>query len=460
MVLVSSSDLFSALPVRDFLGRLGYEPRGTDVKIAMEIIFSGFPAAREARHESHLTHSTDVTEQIRYPLRDRVRRGLRKIAADVRSHCALPRRVYSQVAADDHLSREFFELLGVELLLGAALNPDHLLTSEEMEIADALRSPAANLPALETFARERIYATDYRTAFQILGNIPESLRTDEMRQMFGLCANFFGRTEISEAAFRKLLESANPLVIVNACYMLAMLYLRLHPKEKQSLEISERYLTDAYDLLLSRPDLENVVFHRIFNRNGYALCLYRRGRVEEALEMLRHGIAQLRDRSTGVRKLHQSVLMYNALQCLRTLKRYEDCWDITRELLEIDPLFPEYHLEHGKTLLEQNNIADARSSFLNALDLDADIPETYALIAYTYLSEDDPRRAAEFYRKAVAIDRDSARLRLDLAYCLAEMGERASLEAVLRDLAGMRLSKDEREAWEALNENDLTEVIA
>jgi tetratricopeptide (TPR) repeat protein len=269
----------------------------------------------------------------------------------------------------------------------------------------------------------------------------------------GLCSNFFGRTNESEFHFRKMLESDNPAAQVKASYVLSMLYLRMHNKEKQDLVTAENFLNNAYKILQDNPGLDDIEFHQVFNRNGYALCLYRRGKILEALEMLENGIAILKKDESGARKLHQSVLIYNAVQCLRSLERYEDCESKCRELLAIDPLFPEYHMEHSRVLLEQNKIGEALQALGRGIELDPDIAESYSLLGYAYLQNEDLERAYANYLKASMLSPESVQLKLDLGYCLSELKRWHELEKLLLSIEFSKLTAEEKTAYFGLKDS-------
>ena len=455
MHLTPSSPLFSGLPVRHLIQSVNFKPKNVDEEIALGIVFETTEQTLKARSSSHLTNSTTSDHQIRFPLRDRVSRSMAKLAAAVAAQIPQNTSLQVQLLEDDFLSKEFFISLPntkIKFLAEAQNQSQNLLTTQEQQVTNWLRSPETHIAEILQKARERMYASDYRSAYGILSGLPENLKTDDISHLLGLCTNFFGRTDESELHFRRGLESANPHAQVRASYVIAMLYLRMHKKEKQSLEVAETLLEKAYKVLDENPQLTDWTFHRVFNRNGYALCLYRRGKVEEALQMLEVGIQTLKDNHAGANRLHQSVLIYNAVQCLRTLKRYNECEKMCEELLDIDPTFPEYHLEQARTFLDQDKIEAALSSIHNAINLDAFIPEAYALQGFAYLQIGNIQLAAMGYRHAIRLKPEGQRLKLDLGYCLSELGARAELGELLASMNLKTMSQDEREGWQALKD--------
>ena len=81
MNLISSSSLFSGLPVRDLLRKITFKSENSDIQIAMSLFFGTTKKTNAARKKSHLTHATDMDHQIRFALKDRVDRSITKLAS-------------------------------------------------------------------------------------------------------------------------------------------------------------------------------------------------------------------------------------------------------------------------------------------------------------------------------------------------------------------------------------------
>ena len=424
--------IFSGLEARAFLREHNFKPSQTSAQISFELIDGLSETSLTARAQSFLTHSTRLENQIRFPLPERVERSFKSLAADLFQqgiHISIEKIELHHL---DTVSIEFFRSLGIAVLqIDSPSQHSHLLNilnQDELNLLEFLKNPRKNLAEILSFAQKRIYSCDYRTALNIFNLVEiEYLDRADFYYLKGLCHNYFNQTELSEVCFEKMRQIGSPEVKANAGYVLSMLYLRLHPQELQDLNRAETYLEDAYHLLQSLPSTENSIFQTVFNRNGYALCLYRKGLVHEAVEMLERGISQLRAFKNRKHDLHQSVLLYNALQCYRTLKRYSDCERTTRELLALDPLFPEYHLEHGKTLLEQSKFSEARKYFRHAAQLDPLIAEAHALIAYSYFAEDNFALAALYYRAALKLKPHSLQFQEDAFYCESQLASEACL---------------------------------
>jgi len=429
--LQASSQIFSGWPVRDLLEKIRFQPLSLENRITMGL-FCGFSDdVRESRAQSHLTHSTEVQHQIRFPMRARVLRSVRKLATVVAPHVS--KKVAVQLATDDELSIEFFlalEASGVRVtyLPYCGANSD-FATLREADTLQLLKSPV-DVRGLLAAAEERTYSGDYRSAYQMLMRIPDRLRNSDVHHQLGMCTNYFDRTEESESHYLRCMESEDIVTRASACYMISMLYLRWHSKEKHSLDQAEKFLNQAFSELGEIADFETREFQRVFNRNGYALCLYRRGRVEEALDMLKAGVAVLdtsiaRSDAEGRpshRYLHRSVLLYNAVQCLASMKRFNECEEMCAELISSDPLFPEYHLEAGRIHLMQadgdrERLEKALRCFEDALQLDAAIPELHALMGFTFIERGEFHEAKSAYEEALRLDPLNAQFQDAVLYC-------------------------------------------
>ncbi len=430
--LQASSQIFSGWPVRDLLQKIAFQSPSLENRITMGI-FCGFSDdVRESRAQSHLTHSTDVQHQIRFPMRARVSRSVRKLAADVAPQVSQTLSI--QLAADDELSIEFFlalEAAGVRVvyLPYCGANSD-FATLREGDTLQMLKTPV-DVRGLLAAAGERTYSGDYRSAYQMLMRIPDRLRNSDVHHQLGMCTNYFDRTEESETHYLRCMASEDTVTRASAAYMISMLYLRWHSKEKHSLDQAEKFLDQAYKELGEIADFETREFQRVFNRNGYALCLYRRGRVEDAFEMLKTGVATLdssiaRSDAEGRpshRYLHRSVLLYNAVQCLAAMKRFSECEAMCAELISSDPLFPEYHLETGRIHLmqadgDQARLAKALSCFEEAKRLDAAIPELHALMGFTFIECGRLCEAKASYEEALRLDPLNAQFQDAVIYCV------------------------------------------
>jgi len=121
-----------------------------------------------------------------------------------------------------------------------------------------------------------------------------------------------GETIEAERHYELWRSSGNSIDTVQANYGISMLYLRHHPQYLRDMGYAERLLNDAFELASSS---ESSQFTRIFNRNGYALVLFRKGERNRAIELLTWAEQELSKIDGDVSVMHRSVILFNIAQC-------------------------------------------------------------------------------------------------------------------------------------------------
>jgi tetratricopeptide (TPR) repeat protein len=206
-----------------------------------------------------------------------------------------------------------------------------------------------------------------------------------------------------------------------------MLYARHHSPFLRSLDKAAEFLEHGHAMLqgAQSSDAEDLDFHKVFNRNGYALVEFRRGRVEEAIALLTDGIAHLRSGSAKNR-MHQTVLIYNLAQCHRRSGNHAQAIEVYEQLLELDGRMPEYHMELAHCHLDLDDFPTALECLLTARALGPSIQEVHSLLGYTYLKLGRVGEAVNSYRAAHEYAPDDLDALYDLAYALGESQDPAS----------------------------------
>ncbi|MEI3611240.1 tetratricopeptide repeat protein [Pseudogracilibacillus sp. SO30301A] len=194
-----------------------------------------------------------------------------------------------------------------------------------------------------------------------------------------------------------------------------LLNARHHPKHLQSISKAEELLNEAFNAFQN----EEPSFHKIFNRNGYALKLYRKGKIEEAIKILLDGISKLQKSklSNVDNGLHESVLTYNLAQCYVNLNRFEEASSAFERLISMDPYYPENHLEYAKYLINNEKYDVAYKHLTYAKDLNPYIPETHSYLGIYYLAQDSQfQLAKESFKNAYILSNKSYEYLYDLLY--------------------------------------------
>jgi tetratricopeptide (TPR) repeat protein len=154
-------------------------------------------------------------------------------------------------------------------------------------------------------------------------------------------------------------------------YSLALLYLRHHNKVQHNIDKAEQYLNLAYSII-SKNKINASQFSKVFNRNGFALCLYKKGKINEAIELLKWGIRILNKEKNDKNKLHSSVLVYNLFLCFKALDKPMKAIIYLKKLIEDDPKMAEYRSELIYYLIQKSKVkvalVEINSAILNFPD--------------------------------------------------------------------------------------------
>ncbi|WP_138494478.1 tetratricopeptide repeat protein [Paenibacillus pinistramenti] len=205
-----------------------------------------------------------------------------------------------------------------------------------------------------------------------------------------------------------------------ANYILSMLYARHHQKFLLDINKSKNFLEEAYEILcsLSETDLKDIHFHKIFNRNGYALVLFREGKIQEAIELLNFGISNLNDKN---KKLHKTVLIYNLAQCFTKIEKYGEALELYNQVISHDPYYPENYLEYARVLIFSGDYKKGLEVINRSIELDPFFLEAYSLAGYCYDELGETNHCIENYKKAWKLDKTKIDSAYEYGYALSEL---------------------------------------
>lgn len=159
--------------------------------------------------------------------------------------------------------------------------------------------------------------------------------------------SFSNNSFIAEEIINYIVKNSNDnLLKASTLYVDSMLYLRKYPHFKRSVNQAAILLDNAL-AILSKNDTYDAHFHKIFNRNGYALTLFKYKKISEALNLEIELYNQLKnlDFHNEKRDMHLSVILYNIYQCYRVNGDDEYADGTLEELLEMDS--NDYHYRYG-----------------------------------------------------------------------------------------------------------------
>lgn len=210
-----------------------------------------------------------------------------------------------------------------------------------------------------------------------------------------------------------------------ANYALSMLYARHYDSNMHSLFTAKELLLEAQNILENIRDIDNESLEadKQFMLNGYALILFRTGKINEAIEIEKNAIKKLSYATKGARLLQKSVLYYNLAQCYSKIEKTDLAIETYKKLLNIDNNFPDYHIELAKVYLKENDLDNAWEELNRAYKIDNSISELNSLMGYVQLSKKKFKEATKYYKLAYQYEYLNPDALYDLIYSYTEQDD-------------------------------------
>lgn len=415
---------FSA--ARDFLKQVGASSR----------------AIQHFHYDQPEMHSLSDTQkpshQIRFYTRQRILRSFRSLARQLKAQHTHFHLHLSE--ACDAASAEFFQVLGEQLHIklnvpmhAPMLNPEQRLN---------LIAETFNVTDFGEFLIHLLNVGDSWLAVQVADDLRERPLAETPRLLCSLGAayNLQERTIEAQYFFRRWADFGG-LEKARAYYSLSMLFARHHKMSERNLNQAGAYLQDAYAILLELDsEAPEVIYETVFNRNGYALILFRQKRVKEAAILLEDGIERLGKTRFGG-GLHETVLQNNLGRVYGALNDSKRAVQAHQRAIDLDPLFPEYHLDMANHLLDEGKYQSAAPFVAEALRLDPDLPEAQALQGFLSAEAENYVKALLHLETAYALGLRSETLILDLAKICYELNDWPRTKEWLALLQGYKLNE-------------------
>lgn len=291
----------------------------------------------------------------------------------------------------------------IKLVASDTLSFSNFLTNNEIDfLNELLKGPLGLEKKIISGIRKFLNSGDIFTAEYLVEHGLQYFDNFENKyaNIIGTIKNCVDKPIEAEYYYSYFHKNAKGKDFVKSYYPLSMLYLRHHKKNKLNFNKDKKLLTDAYQCILNGALDEQKptekIFYTVFNRNGYALVLFREGKINEATELLENSLKKL---STQTKKhfMHKSVIIYNLCQCYRKLKNYDKAIQYYQILLEYDYSFPEYHLELALCFLDKKDIVSYKLCLENALSINKYHADTHYYYSLLYIDDDLSR--AEHHAK-------------------------------------------------------------
>lgn len=458
MVIRINAPLHSPLSfgvVKQLLLSIGLGPEVPDPRLAQSLrLYFPLDAALATRVRADAVSLTDgatPAEQIRYLQRRRIRRNHIVVAEHVTANHG---RVVVEIGcshAIDEPSREFLEVASsvggweIRCLSGRLDVAEIPMDPTEARLVEAM-AVASPVAEISRAAWEFVNVGDAWTATTLGRTLLGIEQSPAVFNVLAIANAMLNESERAAFYYTEWESRGNAMDKVRALYGKAMLYARHHPAGLRDLNKAAQCLEEAFEILQGldanmRED-ETVVFEEVFNRNGYALVLSRRGDVDGALHLLTAGIERLTATSEKV-AIHRSVLLYNLAQCFTQLGRMDEAIGTYEKILRVDPNMAEYHLESAKCLTAVGSHDRALMACRTAIRLDDTLAVSWRMLGSALVKCGQHEEAAEAFLRAVQLETDHSTGRADAAYALLGSARWEDALEVLVPVAVERLSAAE-----------------
>jgi tetratricopeptide (TPR) repeat protein len=163
---------------------------------------------------------------------------------------------------------------------------------------------------------------------------------------------------------------------------------------------------------------------KVFAENALAYIRARQGRFDEALDLCRSGIEQMRQVYGDQRyRLHQSILVYNTGQVHEILGDFENAYEKYTEAIGMDPYYGEYHNDLANLLRRHGRLDEALDHYQRAIDLCPPYYEAHFNRASVHAELGDLESAEADYLRTIELQPTEAGAYLGLGALALEAGD-------------------------------------
>lgn len=270
----------------------------------------------------------------------------------------------------------------------------------------------------------------YEDAIKIGENLIKSSEGIERDNLnLKLAVAYVGNDEIEkgEQYYKQIIKDCDfPSIKISALYGLSMLYLRHFPKHKRSMEYGEECLIKARKLIEENKDIlgDNYLFHKVFNRNGYSLVLFKKGDYSNAHEYCVNGQKSLA-KFYGEDKhlLHRTVLLYNSTMTACALNNFDEALEHFSLLLKLDPYYEDYWSSRGSLYKTIGDYKKALKDFSHAIELNPYAQNFYLQRAETFEVMQEFQKAEKDYLRALCLKPNDTNAILNYSCLLIDLGD-------------------------------------
>lgn len=375
------------LPIKTFIKQIAYSPTSLGEQVALSSLVVFDEELQAQLKQASLTDSISHNERIRFFTKDKLISDLSRIAYEIGKAFDFIKITICGYKFLDEKSKCFFELLdlnkNISIQWEYESRKDYRELSLYLEKKEYIVEQMLKLRRdfskeeylfLHDVALRYIAAADPWNASFILKKLLVQRESASVLISLGRCCVMEEKNVEGENYFRRALQIGDRGEKVNIYYALSMLYIKHYEKDARDIEKAECFINSAYAILQSATpeEFSELTFNKVFNRNGFALVLFKQARIFGAIRILKWGINLLGSIAHSDHVfMHQSVLMYNLALCYSKLNDETQIRRCYKRLFEIDPLYVEYRIKYILELLRFNKSDEAKEELDCILALDS-----------------------------------------------------------------------------------------
>ncbi len=455
--------------VKFLLHKLNYFPMHESEILALRVLMPFCEKIENERIHASLTNNIPYQDQIRFFLKEKIIKDFALIGLNLaKKHPDLEINIFNSSSLDAG-SQCFFDVIGrIETIsvsyfskrfFEIEINDRSFLSEIEFRI-DMLLWKNITPTKDESFflidaACRYLCAGDGWTSETILKYLLDHGVSDSrLYSYLGRALVMQSKCTEGEYYLNLAFENGDDLNKILTLYSLSMLYLRHHASYLQDLIKAKRFLTIGYDIIVnsSAEKLEFKDFHEVFNRNGYALVLFKEGKIQEAIKLLNWGIQKLETSKRVKDNMHQSVLIYNLALCYKGLNDVENCILSYKRLINIDPKDAQYKADLAELFMNNDDFFEAKKYLLEAFAIHPESPRINYLLETCLSGDETASLESRINCLKIAYQTDSNNYDIVYNCCtlLVEGGQYSEALRVLKTIDFFELSQEQAEDFISL----------
>ena len=254
-----------------------------------------------------------------------------------------------------------------------------------------------------------INAGDYYSAIQILSYLNKNSKISKQQKceiecLLGTCNELIGNHFNALFHWVYACSNGNFNQRNRASYSLSMLYIRHLDESYCDLNLGKDYLNNMYEEIKCNLQGDKRTIELAFNRNGFALALFKEGKIKDAEKMVLEGIRTLKKIDSFDSMFRQTVLLYNVAQCLVKRNLYGEAEKIFKKLIKIDPKFYVYREALIEFYFKNKEFSKMEQLCISSISVDDEHYSYYKYLALKYYALNQKKESVLNFKKVLLLN--------------------------------------------------------